>query len=299
MDKLHLMTVFVAVAEGKSFTAGARRLGLSAPAVTRAIAMLELKLGVKLLTRTTRHVRVTDAGQRYLDDVRRILCEVAEADEAAAGINAEPRGHLTVTAPSLFGKMFVLPGIVTFLQRHPAMEVSVLLLDRVVNMLEEGVDVAVRIGALPDSNMIAVRVGQVRRVVCAAPPYLANFGMPLTPADLINHTIINTNNMGAVCEWKFGDANNSLTVQVKPRLTVSTNDAAIEAATQGFGIARILSYQGAALFASGTLTTILCDHEPPAMPIHVIYREGRRASAKVRSFVDMMVLHLQSDTTLH
>lgn len=298
MDKLHLMTVFVAVAEGKSFTAGARRLSLSAPAVTRAIAMLEHKLGVKLLTRTTRHVRVTDAGQRYLDDVRRILGEVAEADEAAAGINAEPRGHLTVTAPSLFGKMFVLPGIVTFLQRHPAMEVSVLLLDRVVNMLEEGVDVAVRIGALPDSSMTAVRVGQVRRVVCAAPQYLANSGIPLTPAELLNHAIINTNNMGAGCEWKFGDADNSTTVQVKPRLTVTTNDAAIEAAVLGFGIARILSYQGAALFASGTLTTILCDHEPPVMPIHVIYREGRRASAKVRSFVDLMSVHLQSDPSL-
>ncbi|ARU30372.1 LysR family transcriptional regulator [Sulfuriferula sp. AH1] len=298
MDKLHLMTVYVAVAESRSFAAGARRLGMSPPAVTRAVALLEHELGVKLLTRTTRHVRVTDAGQRYLDDVRRILGEVAEADEAAAGINAEPRGHLTVTAPSLFGRMFVLPGIVEFLQRHPAMEVSALLLDRVVNMLEEGVNVAVRIGELPDSSMTAIRVGQVRRVACAAPQYLAAHGTPLTPAALAQYCIINTNNMGAGCEWKFGHAATATTVHVRPRLSVTTNDAAIEAAMQGFGIARILSYQVAALFETGALVPILSDYEPPAMPIHVIYREGRHASAKVRSFVDMMVQHLQGDCTL-
>ncbi|WP_124949712.1 LysR family transcriptional regulator [Sulfuriferula thiophila] len=299
MDKLHLMTVYVAVAEAQSFAVSARRLGISPPSVTRAIAMLEHELGVKLLTRTTRHVRVTDAGQRYLDDARRILGAVTEADEAAAGINAEPRGHLTVTAPSLFGKMFVLPGIVEFLQRHPAMEVSALLLDRVVNMLEEGVDVGVRIGELPDSSMTAIRVGQVRRVVCASPCYLQAHGTPLTPDALLQHRIINTNNMGAGCEWKFGHATNAMTVHVRPRLSVTTNDAAIEAAMQGFGIARILSYQVAGLFETGVLAPVLSDYEPPAMPIHVIYREGRHASAKVRTFVDMMVMRLQDDSTLH
>lgn len=298
MDKLHLMTVFVAVAEAQAFAAAARRLGLSPPAVTRAITTLELALGVKLLTRTTRYVRVTDAGQRYLDDARRILGEVAEADEAAAGINAEPRGHLSVTAPSLFGRMFVLPGIVGFLQRHPAMEVSVLLLDRVVNMLEEGVDVAVRIGELPDSSMTAIKVGQVRRVVCAAPHYIEQHGTPRNPGELLQHTIINTHNMSAGTEWKFGHGANASAVHVKPRLSVTTNDAAIEAAIQGFGIARILSYQVAALFETGALRPVLSEFEPPAMPIHVVYREGRHASAKVRSFVDMMAAHLQADSSL-
>ncbi|MDR3391255.1 MAG: LysR family transcriptional regulator [Sulfuriferula sp.] len=298
MDKLHLMTVYVAVAEGQGFAAGARRMGMSPPAVTRAVARLERELGVKLLTRTTRHVLVTDAGRRYLDDARRILGEVAEADEAAAGINAEPRGHLTVTAPSLFGRMFVLPGIIGFLQRHPAMEVSALLLDRVVNMLEEGVDVAVRIGELPDSGMTAIRVGEVRRVTCAAPDYLAAHGTPAEPAALLQHCIINTSNMGAGNEWKFGHAGNATTIHVKPRLSVTTNDAAIETAMQGFGIARILSYQVAGLFETGALMPILTSYEPPPMPIHVIYREGRQASAKVRSFVDMMVPHLQGNSRL-
>ncbi|MDD1629788.1 MAG: LysR family transcriptional regulator, partial [Methylococcaceae bacterium] len=153
MDRLHLMTVFVAVAEEESFAGGSRRLGMSPPAVTRAIAALEDRLGVKLLTRTTRYVRVTDAGNRYLDDARRIIAELDEADEAAAGINAEPRGHLAVTAPVLFGRIFVIPGIVDYLQRYPDMEVSAVFLDRVVNLLEEGFDVGVRIGELPDSSM--------------------------------------------------------------------------------------------------------------------------------------------------
>ncbi|MEI7995874.1 MAG: LysR family transcriptional regulator [Methylococcaceae bacterium] len=158
MNRLHLMTVFVAVAEEESFAGGARRLEMSPPAVTRAIAALEDRLGVKLLTRTTRYVRVTDAGNRYLDDARRIIGEMDEADEAAAGINAEPRGHLAVTAPVLFGRMFVIPGIVDYLQRYPDMEVSAVFIDRVVNLLEEGFDVGVRIGELPDSSMRAIRV---------------------------------------------------------------------------------------------------------------------------------------------
>ena len=172
MDRLHLMTVFVAVAEEEGFAAGARRLHLSPPAVTRAVASLETRLGVKLLNRTTRYVRTTEAGQRYLEDARRILAEVDAADEAAAGINAEPRGHLAVTAPVLFGRMFVMPGIVDYLKRYPDTEVSAMFLDRIVNLLEEGLDVGVRIGELPDSSMRALRVGSVRLVLCASPHYL-------------------------------------------------------------------------------------------------------------------------------
>ena len=163
MDRLYLMTVYVAVAEEQGFAAGARRLGMSPPAVTRAVAALEERLGVKLLDRTTRHVRVTEAGQRYLDDARRIIAEVDEADDAVAGINAAPRGHLTVTAPVLFGRLYVMPGIVDYLQRYPAMNISTVFVDRVTNLLEEGIDVGIRIGELPDSSMRAIPVGQVRR----------------------------------------------------------------------------------------------------------------------------------------
>ena len=296
MDRLHLMTVFVAVAEEQSFAGGARRLGMSPPAVTRAIAALEDRLKIRLFTRTTRYVRVTDAGQRYLEDACRIIAEVDEADEAAAGINAEPKGHLAVTAPILFGRLFVIPGIVDYLQRYPDMEVAAVFLDRVVNLLEEGLDVGIRIGELPDSSMKAIRVGAVSRILCAAPIYLNIHGIPASPKDLPEHAIVAaaTGSWSAL-EWKFAQ---EMTVKIKPRLTVTSNDSAIDAVLQGLGITRLLSYQIAPYLESGQLQTILTDFEPEPLPVHVIHREGRYASAKVRTFVDLMVARLRSDKTL-
>jgi len=291
MDRLHLMTVFVAVAEEQGFAGGARRLGMSPPAVTRAIAALEDRLGIKLLTRTTRYVRVTDAGQRYLEDARRIIHEVDEADETAAGIHAQPRGHLAVTAPILFGKLFVIPCIVDYLQRYPQMDVSAVFLDRVVNLLEEGLDVGIRIGELPDSSMKAIRVGSVRRVVCASPLYLESRGTPTHPAELAQHLVISASAVSPVVEWKFAQG---LVVRVKPRLTVTSNDAAIETVIRGMGVTRLLSYQVAPYLASGQLQTVLTDFEPAPLPIHVIHRENRYTSAKVRTFVDLMVAQLRS-----
>jgi DNA-binding transcriptional LysR family regulator len=292
MDKLHLMTVFVAVAEEEGFAAGARRMGMSPPAVTRAIAALETRLKVKLLNRSTRFVRVTDAGQRYLDDSRRIIAEVEAADEATAGINAEPRGHLAVTAPVLFGKMFVMPGIVDYLTRYPGMDVSALFLDRVVNLLEEGIDVGIRIGELPDSSMKAIRVGQIKRVLCASPEYVAGRQQPENPRALAQHNIIAASGVTPFVEWKFGLSGND-TVKVKPRLTVSSNDAAIEASLKGFGISRLMSYQVDAYFDSGQLVRLLEQFEPAAVPVHVVHRESRYASTKVRAFVDLMVARLR------
>lgn len=181
MDRFHHMTVFVAVAEEESFAAAARRLRMSPPAVTRAIAMLEDRLGVRLLTRTTRVVRPTDAGVRYLEDARRILLEADEADEAAAGINATPRGHLAVTAPVMFGRIYVMPVLTAYQSAFKETTVSALFVDRVVNLVEEGLDVGIRIGSLPDSSLHAIRVGQVRRVVCASPAYLRKYGTPRFP----------------------------------------------------------------------------------------------------------------------
>ena len=299
MDKLNLMTVFVAVAEEESFAGGARRLGMSPPAVTRAIAALEEGLGVKLLNRTTRYVRATDAGQRYLEDARRIIGEVEEANEAAAGVNAEPRGHLAVTAPVLFGKMFVLSGIVEYLQRYPQMEVSAVFLDRVVNWMEEGLDVGIRIGDLPDSSMKAIRVGAVRRVLCASPEYLKKRGIPKSPAELAQHDIVAASAVSPSIEWKFGQGAAASSARIKPRLVVTTNDAAIDAVSQGFGISRLLSYQVAGQVDSGKLKIILSESEPAAMPIHVIHREGRYASAKIRTFVDFIVAKLRTDLALN
>lgn len=295
MNRLHLMAVFVAVAEEQSFAGGARRLGMSPPAVTRAIAALEDRLGVKLFTRTTRYVRVTDAGQRYFEDARRIINEVDEADEAVVGINAEPRGHLAVTAPILFGRMFVIPGIVDYLQRYPDMEVSAVFLDRIVNLLEEGLDVGIRIGELPDSSMKAIRVGTIRRVVCASPVYLAKNGTPDKPSDLANHLVVAASAVSPVMEWKFAQG---IVARVKPRLTVTSNDSAIETVLQGMGVTRLLSYQIAPYLASGQLQTILSEFEPERLPIHVMHREGRYASAKIRTFVDLMVAKLRSEQGL-
>ncbi len=299
MDRLHVMTVFVAVAEAESFAGGARRLGMSPPAVTRAISALEGRLGVRLLTRTTRIVRPTEAGLRYLEDARRIIAEIDEADEAAAGVNAEPRGRLAVTAPVLFGRMFVTPAIVEYLQRYPAVDVSALFLDRVVNLIEEGLDVGIRIGHLPDSNMQAIKVGQVRSVVCASPSYLAMHGEPVLPGDLRRHTLIAASGLSPTAEWKFVEQGKASSVRVQPRLTVTTNDAAIESAIAGFGLTRLLSYQIAPYLASGQLKAVLSGYEPPPLPIHVIHREGRQSAAKVRAFVDTIVRRLRSDNALN
>ncbi|GGC60408.1 LysR family transcriptional regulator [Undibacterium terreum] len=300
MDRFHLMSVFVAVAEEESFAGAARRLSMSPPAVTRAVSMLEERLGVKLLNRTTRYVRVTDSGIRYLESARRIISEADEADDAVAGVNAEPRGHLAITAPVLFGRMFVTPSIVNYLRAYPDMAVSAVFLDRLVNLLEEGMDIGVRIGELPDSSMRAIAVGHVRRVVCASPAYLAASGRPDTPQDLAEHTITVAAPVSPTIEWRFGDAKaaGGTTVKVKPRLTVTNNDAAIEAALKGFGLTRLLSYQIAPYLASGQLVTVLDDYEPARLPIHILHREGRQAPAKVRSFVDLLADTLRADPAL-
>ena len=295
MDRFHLMSVYVAVAEEEGFAAAARRLRMSPPAVTRAVAALEEQLGVKLLYRTTRFVRTTEAGNRYLEDARRILSEVDAAGEAAAGINAEPRGHLSVTAPVLFGRMFVMPGIVDYLNTYPGTEVSAVFLDRVVNMLEEGIDVGVRIGELPDSSLRALRVGSVRLVLCASPEYLQGHALPQKPQDLLDHSMIVSSAGSNVVDWRF----DSVTLRIQPRLTVTTNDAAIEAARRGLGITRLLSYQVAPQLASNDLQTVLDNYEPPPLPIHIVHREGRYASARIRAFVDLMAKRLRADKTLN
>lgn len=300
MARLESMEIFVAVAEEQSFARGARRLNLSAPAVTRAVAALEERLGVKLLTRTTRYVRLTDAGLRYLEDARRIIHQANEADETAAGIDAEPRGHLAVTAPVLFGRMFVIPGIVEYLQRFEAMEVSAIFLDRIVNMLEEGIDVGIRIGELPDSSMRAIRVGRVRQVLCASPGYLAKIGLPTSPDALSRHSVIvSAAGSWSTIEWKFLDGDKIMTRKIRPRLSVTGNDAAIAAAIQGLGITRVLSYQAAPFLAAGQVKIVLSEYEPTPLPIHILHREGRFASAKVRTFVDLMTERLRADQILN
>lgn len=299
MDRFHLLSVFVAVAEEASFAAAARRLQQSPPAVTRAVSALEERLGVRLLTRTTRIVRVTEAGARYLEDARRILNDLEEADRAAAGNNATPRGLLAVTAPVLFGKLYVMPLIVEYQTTYAQTTVSALLVDRVVNLVEEGLDVGIRIGVLPDSTLRAIRVGQVRRVVCAAPAYLEQHGIPQVPDDLREHCIVAATGLSPTPEWSFQQNGAKRTVKVAPRILVNTNDGALAAARAGFGLTRLLSYQVAPQLASGELKRVLGAFEETALPVHVLHREGRHGSAKVRSFVDLAVERLRADQALN
>jgi len=298
MDRFHQLQVYVAVAEEEGFAAAARRLQLSPPAVTRAVAALEDRLGVKLLDRTTRYVRVTESGRRYLDDARQILAGVQTADEAAAGINAAPRGHLAVTAPVFFGRLFVMPGIVEYLERYPDMEVDAVFLDRVVNLMEEGLDVGVRIGELPDSSMRALRVGSVGRVLVASPAHLERYGSPREPMELREHSLIAATAGDFGGNWHFGNSGSEYSLKVNARLKVTSNEGAIAAAVSGFGIARLLSYQVADEVEAGRLRLVLPEFDPAPYPVHILHREGRHASAKVRAFIDLLAENLRGDARL-
>lgn len=293
MDRLHLITVFVAVVDAQGFAGAARKLSISPPSVTRAINELEANLGVRLLTRSTRVVRVTEAGMRYADDCRRILAELAEADESVTGLHGAPRGRLTLTAPALFGARVVTPVVTEYLQRYPEVSASCWFIDRVVNMMEEGVDVAVRIGELPDSSMQAIRVGQVRRLICASPAYLAQHGTPHAPQDLAGHSIVAASSIASTAEWRLVRGGETQVVRPQPRLTVTTNDAAVTAAVGGFGLTRRLSYQVVDELRDGRLQTVLDDWEAPPWPVHVVHREGRHASRKARAFIDLAVERLR------
>lgn len=299
MDRLQNMAIFVAVVEEQSFSAAARRLGISPPVVTRAIAELERKLAVKLLNRTTRYVRPTEAGLRYVEDARRILDEIELADEAAAGINADPRGELVVTAPVLFGRLHVMPGIADYLNRYPETSVRALFLDRVVNLLEEGIDVGIRIGELPDSSMRALRVGSVRLVTVASPAYLSRRGEPQSPDDLSAHATITSSATNSFNGWQFEMPKQNQSFRINPRLSVSDNSAAIEAARKGLGITRVLSYQVADYLANGELNLTLEDFESVESPVHIVHREGRNSSSKIRAFIDLMANKLRSDQRLN
>jgi len=299
MDRLQAMTAFVAVVDSGGFASAARKLNLSPPVVTRAVTELEERLSLRLLTRTTRVVRVTDAGARFAEDCRRILAEIEEAETTAAGTHAAPRGTLTLTAPVLFGQLYVTPILVSYLQRFPEVDAQCLFLDRVVNVVEEGIDVAVRIGELPDSSLQAVRVGGVRRVLVASPAYLQARGVPRRPEELVDHTIVSAAGVNPVSEWRFSDAGKSLVQRLQPRMRTTTNDSAIAAALAGLGITRLLSYQVAAHVRAGALQPVLEEFQAAPLPVHVVHHEGRRATQKVRAFVDLAVQRLRGDAALN
>ena len=299
LDRLHLINVFVAVVDANGFAGAARKLNISPPAVTRAINELESHLGVRLLTRTTRVVRVTEPGARYAIDCRQILAQLAEADESVAGMQRTPRGRLTITAPVLFGAKFVAPVVTEYLQANPEVMANCWFLDRVVNMLDEGVDVGVRIGDLPDSSMQATSVGRVRRVICAAPAYLERHGVPRTPADLQSHIIVSASAVTPSSEWRLSQHGEPCIVKLQPRMTTTSNESALAAAVSGFGLTRLLSYQVAEHLRDGRLRPLLEEFELPSLPVHVVHREGQHASKKARSFIDLVVERLRAHPALN
>lgn len=298
MDRLHTMKVFTAVADNGSFAKAARNLHLSPPAVTRAISALEDRLGTRLFRRTTRNVRLTEAGRRFLADARRILHDIEEAEENAAGAHTVPRGVLHVTAPVLFGRMYVAPILRDFLDLYPTVTADTLFVDRMVNIAEEGLDVAIRIGELPDSSMTAVRIGFVRRVLFGAPSYFAKYGFPNHPSELSGYRVISVETGAPVIEWQFEDGGTDLIARVKPIMFVNNIDTAIDSALCGWSLARALSYQIAQHVIEGRLQIALPNFEPRRLPVHVVHQEGRRASAKLRSFVDFIVDRLRADPAI-
>jgi len=298
VDRLQAMKTFVAVVECGGFTPAARKLDASLSVVSRVITDLEAHLGVRLLTRTTRLVRPTATGANYYENCRRILAEIDEAELSAAGTHEAPRGRLSITASVLFGRRFVTPIVVEYLRRYPEVDVDCLFIDRVVNFIDEGIDVGIRIGDLPSSSLQAVAVGQVRRVVCAAPDYLARHGVPASPADVARHSVIQTTGISAAPEWRFMRDGEPLPIRLTPRMATTTNDSAIAAAVAGFGLVRVLSYQIADEVREGRLRIVLKDFEPAPLPIHVIHREGRHAMHKVRAFIDLAVDTLRGHAAL-
>lgn len=295
MDKFEAMRVFVEVADASSFSGASRKLGLSAPAVTRAIGRLESTMGVRLFERTTRHVRLTDSGARFFDDARRILEEVEQAEAMAAGSYAEPKGVLSVTAPVLFGQMHIAPIMTDYLQNNPSVTVRALFYDRISNLLEEGLDVAIRIGPLKDSSLYATCVGHVQRVVCASPEYLKVRGIPRHPTELSDHSIILASTVEPTTSWKFDTAVGNESVRIYPRLYCCQNGTAISAALQGFGITRLMSYQVGEELKKGSLVRILRDFELAPLPVNIVYFGGRKANAKIRSFIDLAVERLKAN----
>jgi DNA-binding transcriptional LysR family regulator len=281
MDRLDAMRAFATSVDRGSLASAARSLGHSPATMTRAIAQLETGLGMRLLHRSTRSLRLTDFGASYLATCREVLGALDAVQRGAAAAQTQPSGLITITAPLMFGQLHLRPVVDAFLDANPAVRARLLLLDRVVNLVEEGIDVAVRIGHLPDSTLVASRLGDVRRMLCASPGYLARHGSPKAPAALREHACIMERDGGETEIWRFASARS---IAVRPRLVVNSAAAAVASAVAGHGITRVMSYQAAAAVATGDLVVLLAQHEPPPIPVSLVLPPGRAQSAKQRAF---------------
>ncbi|RWF77549.1 MAG: LysR family transcriptional regulator [Mesorhizobium sp.] len=293
MDRLEAMSLFVAAVEAGSLSAAGRRFGIPLATVSRKVSDLERHLKTRLLNRSTRQLTLTDAGHAYLAACRRILDEVGEAERAAAGEYSAPTGELIITAPIVFGRLHVLPVVTGFLAAYPDVTIRLMLADRITQLSEEHIDLAVRIGELPDSSLVATRIGSIRRVVCASPAYLAGHGMPETPRDLAAHNCITFEGLTAPAAWTFATGKTELAVPIRSRLRVNTAEAAVDAAIAGVGLTRVLSYQITAAVRAGTLRAVLEAFEPQPWPVSLVHAGQGLLPVKLRAFVDFAAPRLK------
>ncbi|QGZ59305.1 LysR family transcriptional regulator [Paraburkholderia acidiphila] len=294
MDRLEGMSILVAVVDAGSLSAAARQLGQPLATVSRKVGDLEAHLKTRLLHRTTRHLSLTEAGESYVASCRRILEDIGEVERAVTGEYAAPKGSLVATAPVVFGRLHVVPVMAAFLAQYPEIDARLVLTDRNVNFLEDHVDVAVRIGQLPDSSLVAIRLGETRPVVCASPAYLAECGTPQQPAELAGHACIGFEGINASRAWTFIDGKSEQSVPIRARLVTNTAESAIDAATLGTGLTRVLSYQVASAVQEGRLQLVLEPFSLPPMPIHLVHAGQTPLPLKLRAFLDFMSPRLKA-----
>ncbi len=294
MSTISAMRIYAAVVEANGFTAAAKVLGKPLATVSKKVADLENQLGAQLLTRTTRKVTVTDSGQRYYEDVRQILDDIDLAERQVSGEYQQPKGRLTITAPTIFGRLHILPIVNQFLQTHQQIEIDLLLTNFVVDLVGEHINLGVRIGALSDSSMIARRAGTIRHIVCASPEYLSQNGTPQHLEDIANHQSILISRHGAPVDWNFQVKEKSISlVPDNSRLMINTVEGVVDAVIQSAGLAQLYSYQIAPLISSGALQAVLDNYEVDPLPLSFVYPQGRFAPQKVRAFIDFAIPHLQ------
>lgn len=296
MDKFRELSTFVTVAEEKAFNRAARKLSMSPSVVTRLVNALEDRIGAKLFTRTTRHVSLTEAGERLYHEADRILSALDEAEALASGAYQNPQGILNITAPVEFGQKYIVPILCDFLDKYPDVSIKSTFLDRTVHLIEEGYDLAIRIGNLPDSSFYAKKVGKIKLIIAASPEYLKENGQPQKPEDLQKHQIINTPPRNTEDEWLFQKNGITSKYPLSPRLSVNTISSAINAARSGWGIIRALSYQISEEIKNGELIEILQDYDDRELPIQIVYPESIRMPAKTRAFIDFASEILQKET---
>jgi DNA-binding transcriptional LysR family regulator len=286
MDRLKAIETLIAAIDGGSLSAASRSLGVPLPTVSRKVSELEAHLGAHIVVRTSRKLLLTDAGNAFVQAGRQILSNLEEAERAASGEYQTPRGELLITAPIMFGKLHIFPVVLEFLRAYPEVNVRVFLSDNVVDMIDNHVDLAARLGRLPDSSLVALPVGEVRWITCASPGYLAQHGTPQTPAELVNHDCLAFEGLQTSRSWAFGLSGDNSTIFIRPRMGVNTADALIEAAAAGLGVARMTSYQAAAALREGKLVKILCAYEPETIPVHLVHTGPLLMPLKLRAFLD-------------